>query len=112
MLRLFGRARVYIGLSISDAIPTSLLEAMVMGAFPIQSDTSGADEWIVPGESGLLVPPEEPEVIETAVRRALGDDLLVDGAARLNAETARGRLDHEVIRSQVVASYLKAAEQS
>jgi hypothetical protein len=112
MLRLYGQARVYIGLSISDAIPTSLLEAMVMGAFPVQSDTSGADEWIVPGESGLLVPPEDPEVVEAAVRRALSDDSLVDHAARLNAETARRRLDHEEIRSRVVASYLKTAERS
>jgi hypothetical protein len=112
MLRLFGQARVYIGLSISDAIPTSLLEAMVMGAFPIQSDTSGADEWIVPGESGLLVPPEDPAMVETAVRRAISDDSLVESAARLNAETARRRLDHETIRSQVVDSYLKTAGRS
>jgi hypothetical protein len=43
MLRLYGRARVYIGLSISDAISTSFLEAIVMGAFPIQSCTACGD---------------------------------------------------------------------
>src|SRR5262249_13105764 len=42
MLRLFGRARAYVGLSISDGISTSLLEAMAMGAFPIQSFTACA----------------------------------------------------------------------
>ena len=40
ILRQFGRARLYLGISISDAISTSVLEAMSMGAFPIQTDTS------------------------------------------------------------------------
>ena len=105
MLRLFGRARVYLGLSIADAIPTSLLEAMVMGAFPIQSSTSGADEWITHGESGLIVPPEDPEEVEAALRRALSDDALVDRAGAINADTARRRLDSGSIREQVLSSY-------
>src|SRR5207244_623486 len=37
MLALHGRARVSIGLSLGDGISTSLLEAMVMGSFPVQS---------------------------------------------------------------------------
>src|SRR5208282_406757 len=63
MLRWHGRARVSIGLSISDAISTSFLEAIMMGSFPIQSNTSCANEWIKCGESGSLVPPEDPQVI-------------------------------------------------
>ena len=62
ILRLLGAARICIGLSISDGISHTLLEAMVMGAFPIQSCTACADEWIVEGETGLIVPPEDPAV--------------------------------------------------
>ena len=109
ILRLYGRARVYIGLGISDAIPTSLLEAVVMGAFPIQSCTSCADEWIADGETGLIVPPEDPEPIAAAIRRAVSDDALVDRAAELNARMARERLDEAVIRPQVIAMYEKVA---
>lgn len=105
MLRLFGRARVYLGLSISDAISTSLLEAMVMGAFPIQSGTACADEWIEDQRTGFIVPPEDPDVVARAVRRALHDDALVDAAATANAATAAARLDRAVIRPQVVAAY-------
>jgi hypothetical protein len=111
MLRLYGRARVSIGLSISDAISTNLLEAMVMGAFPIQSCTACADEWIVDGESGFIVPPEDPEPIAAAIRRAVADDALVDRAAELNAKVARERLDQDVIRPQVIAMYEKIAAQ-
>jgi len=105
MLRLYGQARIYIGLSISDAISTSLLEAIVMGAFPIQSCTACADEWIVDGQTGFIVPPEDPEPIAAALRRAVADDALVDRAADLNIQTARERLDQSVIRPQVVAMY-------
>jgi glycosyltransferase involved in cell wall biosynthesis len=105
VLRLYGSARAYIGLSISDAISTSLLEAMVMGAFPIQSCTSCADEWIVDGESGILVPPEDPEPVAAALRRVVADDTLVDRAADINARVAIERLDQALIRPQVIAMY-------
>lgn len=109
MLRLFGQARIYLGLSISDAISTSLLEAMVMGAFPIQSCTSCADEWIIDGQSGFIVPPEDPEPIAMAIRRAASDDALVNQASEYNAQIARDRLDETIIRPQVIAMYEKVA---
>jgi glycosyltransferase involved in cell wall biosynthesis len=109
ILRLFGSARIYVGLSISDAISTSLLEALVMGTFPIQSCTSCADEWIVDGESGLIVPPEDPEPVAAAIRRAVRDDALVDRAANLNAGTAGQRLDRAAIQPKVVAIYERIA---
>jgi glycosyltransferase involved in cell wall biosynthesis len=105
MLKKYGQARVYIGLSISDAISTSLLESMVMGAFPVQSCTACADEWIVDGQSGLIVPPEDVDLIEKALRLALTDDALVDRAESLNRETARKRLNSTIIQPKVIDFY-------
>jgi glycosyltransferase involved in cell wall biosynthesis len=112
MLRLFGRARVYIGLSISDAISTSLLEAIIMGAFPIQSDTSSANEWIEDEKTGCIVPPEDPGVVAAAIRRAVSDDSLVDYAAERNHRLTKERLDQSIIKPQVIAMYEKIAEQA
>jgi len=109
MMRLYGQARIYLGLSISDAISTSLLEAIVMGAFPIQSCTSCADEWIVDGESGFIVPPEDPEPVSVAIRRAISDDSLVDRAGEINWKMAETRLDENILRPQVIAMYEKVA---
>ena len=109
MLGWYGRARAYVGLSISDAIPTSLLEAMVTGAFPIQSNTGAAGEWVVDGESGIIVPPEDPGVVAAAIRRAVSEDVLVDRAAEINARVARERLDEKLIRPRVVAMYQRIA---
>ena len=105
MLRLFGQARIAIGLSISDAISTLVLESIVMGAFPIQSCTSCASEWIADGRTGMLVPPNDPEVVAAAIRRAMTDDALVDAAADENARVARARLDAGKIREIAAQMY-------
>jgi len=112
LLALHGRARISIGLSIGDAISTSLLEALLMGSFPIQSCTACADEWVVDGRTALLVPPEDPEVVETAIRRALADDALVDRAAEENWATAETRLNRDVLSPQAVALYRQVAGES
>jgi glycosyltransferase involved in cell wall biosynthesis len=100
-----GIARISIGLAMSDGISTSFLEAIVMGSFPIQSNTGGAGDWIIDGEMGILVPPEDTEAIAKAIRRAMTDDELVNRAAVINEKMVRERLDYEHIRSQVIAMY-------
>jgi hypothetical protein len=84
ILKYHSMARISIGLSIGDAISTSLLEAMVMGSFPIQSSTSCTSGWIQNGQTGYVVPPEDPDIIEIAIRKALADDQMVNHAASLN----------------------------
>lgn len=111
MLRLHGRARVSVGLSISDGLSTSALEALLMGSFPVQSNTSCLTELVRDGETALMVPPEDPPEIAAAIRRALTDDALVDRAAELNAEMAARRLDYGNVQSQVAAMYERMAAQ-
>ena len=105
MLRLHGSARISIGLSISDGISTSFLEALTMGSFPIQSWTACAEEWADDGKSVLLVPPEDANVVELAIRRALTDDNLVERAAQFNWETATQRLDMNMLSGMAVDMY-------
>jgi glycosyltransferase involved in cell wall biosynthesis len=105
ILELHAQARISIGLSISDAISTSLLEAMVMGSFPIQSCTSCADEWFEHGKSGMIVPAEDPDIIEMALRIALSDDELVDTAAEINWETALKRLNESFLKQKALDMY-------
>jgi glycosyltransferase involved in cell wall biosynthesis len=105
ILRFHGQARVHLGLAISDGIAITSIEAIAMGTFPIQSCTACADEWIINGENGFIVPPEDPEAVATALRRAISDDELVDHAAELNAKLASERLDENIIRPQVIEMY-------
>jgi hypothetical protein len=105
ILMLHGQARISLGLSISDAISVSLQEAMVMGSFPIQSCTACADEWLLDGVSGFIVPPEDPEPIATAIRTALTDDALVDNAANINWKVAQERLEQGALKKKAVGMY-------
>lgn len=105
MLRWHGRARVSVGLSLSDSISISLLEAMVMGSFPVQSDTSVADEWLEDGVTGHVVPAEDSDVVADRLAQCLTDDGLVDEAARRNWQTTGARLDAVRIREDVLSMY-------
>ncbi|TRZ89618.1 MAG: glycosyltransferase, partial [Methanosarcinales archaeon] len=105
ILKMHGRSRISIGISIGDAISTSLLEAMVMGSFPIQSYTACVNEWVEHEVSGLVVPPEDPDVIEMAIRKALTDDDLVNKAADINWQVAKARLDSVFLKQKVADMY-------
>jgi hypothetical protein len=70
MLDLFASARIYIGISLSDGISTSLLEAMAMGAFPIQTSTACVDDWFDPNISGIKIERVSASEIVASVRSA------------------------------------------
>lgn len=111
ILKMHGRARVSIGLSMGDGLSTSFLEAVAMGSFPVQSWTACADEWIEDGKTGLLVPPEEPMAVGQAIRRALTDDALVDQASALNYSLAEDRLDQALLKPKAVEIYTTVAKE-
>lgn len=105
MLRMFSRARVYLGVSASDAISTSLLESMAMGTFPIQTNTSCCTEWIQHGVTGFEIPQDNPHVIAECLKIALQNDQLVDDAATLNWTTVVQRLDENLLREKAKGYY-------
>ena len=67
VLDLFRSSLIYIGHSISDGISTSMLEAMSMGAIPIQTNSSCAEEWVTDQETGFLFTPHDHEAITAAI---------------------------------------------
>lgn len=111
MLNLTSQARLSITTNISDGLPNTLLEAMLLGAFPIQSSTAITDEWIEHGKNGFLVPPEDPNIIEESIRVALSDDELVDRAAVINFKKMSENLDYLDIKAKAVKMYQESLKQ-
>lgn len=105
MYQLFSKSRINLGVSLSDGLPSSFIEGMLSGAFPIQTDTSLAGEWITPDVTGMLIPPNDPEIIAQKLLRAITDDELVDEAARKNYETLKRRMDNEIIQEKIRSIY-------
>jgi len=83
MLKHFSEARVYIGISLSDGISTSLLEAMATGCYPIQTNTSCANEW-VGAESRSIVKLDRHDEISDTIKFALSDDTHIDISSQRN----------------------------
>jgi len=108
ILDLMGQSRISLAVGTTDGTPNSLLEAMALGAFPIQSDTVSTGEWIENGANGYLVPPEDSVAIEKALRLALGDDALVDRAAEANSAIITERADRPTVARAVVEAYERA----
>ncbi|RDI58334.1 glycosyltransferase family 4 protein [Flavobacterium glaciei] len=56
LLAIMGQSVLHIGNSISDGMPNALLEAMGMGAFPIQSNPGNVSEEVIEnGVNGVLI---------------------------------------------------------
>ena len=72
VLHLLGESIIYIGASKSDGISTTFLESLVAGAYPIQTETSCANEWIKKGFHASVVPPNF-ECIYSASKHALSN---------------------------------------
>lgn len=100
-----ARARIVVGLGISDGISTTLLEAMSLGVFPIQGTASCGNEWVVPDRTGFLVSPHDPAALARALIRAAEDDALVDEAAAHNRAVVERRWNAAINGEIALAHY-------
>ena len=102
MIEKFSRSLIYVGLSLSDGISTSMLEAMAMGAIPVQTSTACCDEWF--SDTGVAIHNLDVEEVTQGIQRAIGLALTTDSAAK-NRETIRARASREEIAKQALAFY-------
>lgn len=107
VLELMGKALVYIGNSISDGMSNTLLEAIVMGAFPIQSNPGNVSEEIINNNiNGLIINnPESTLEIKNLILDALKDKKRLIKAEKINSDIAISRLDFKKNRHKVIAIY-------
>jgi glycosyltransferase involved in cell wall biosynthesis len=105
MLKEFRESRIYLGISDSDGISTSLLEAMSQGCFPIQSNTSCASEWIQEG-SGFMPDPNNGSEISRCLEQALLNDDMVNLGAAMNISTIFRKANADQIAENSKLIYL------
>jgi len=107
MWQLFGESRLAIGISLVDGVPNSMIEAMIMGAFPIQTNPGGASsEWIAHGQNGFLVSPDDVDQIASFIEIVLSDDRLVDHASLQNFSLCSEKIDSAKMRKKISSMYL------
>lgn len=102
ILRIFEETAVYVGVSESDGISTSMLEAMAMGAIPVQTSTACCDEWF--DQTGVKVERIEAEAVAAAILQGL--TLAKDHSNRLkNRETIRAKASAAMVRESALEFY-------
>lgn len=113
VLKLMGSSLIYIGNSISDGMPNTLLEAIVVETFPIQSNPGGATAEIIKhGKNGFLIDnPEDIQEIAHLIKAAIKDKNLLRSAVLYNNQFVKPKLEREYIKKQVLEKY-KNVEQS
>jgi len=103
LLSYLSKARIYVGASRSDGISTSFLEALCLGAYPIQTNTSCANEWINLGFSGSLIEPKSEEILNALNTNYYDNDL--DQKRIQNLINAKKYLSHDLIKTQALKFY-------
>lgn len=107
VLQLMGKSRFYIGNSTSDGRPNTLLEAIVMGAFPIQSNPGGATAEIIEDKkNGILIQnPTDTAEIRTILEHILKANVDIEAGVKYNFEYLRPLLDREKVKERVLDKY-------
>lgn len=67
---------------VPDSCPTVAIEAMATGRPVIASNIGGLTDQVVEGETGLLVPPNDPAALRAALERLLADPSLREKMGR------------------------------
>lgn len=103
--REYAKSQVMVSISTHDGSPNSLLEAMALGCFPICGKIESIQEWIVDGENGILVDPDDPNALANAILKALENAELRRAAAERNTQLIRENAGIQAARSKVQELY-------
>ena len=88
-------------MSISEGLSNTTMEAMASGIPVVATRVGGADELVVDGTTGRLVPPSNPAALVDALK-----SLLQDAPARLAFGTAaRERMEREFSLDRMIGNY-------
>jgi len=76
-----------------EGMPTVLVESLAAGRASVATNVSGNPEIVHDGETGLLVPPDNPRALADAIIRLLDDAALRDRLGSAGRAYVRGRFD-------------------
>jgi glycosyltransferase involved in cell wall biosynthesis len=92
-----------------EGTPVVLAEAMAAGVSVLASALGGIVDHVVDGETGILVPPDDPRALGAALQRMLADPVGSEALGR-HAQERLGPLDVEQTRARYSDLYAAAIE--
>jgi glycosyltransferase involved in cell wall biosynthesis len=105
---LYARAAVVTCPSRREGFGVACLEAMAHGRPVVATRVGGLRDLVVDGETGLVVPPRDPEALRAALRRLIADPDLRRRLGAAGRQRARERFSWDAVTSAVVDAYAEA----
>ena len=103
--RLLGAAAVCVLPSDKEGFGLVLLEAMAAGIATVACDAGGPGEIVVDGETGLLVPPGQPEAMAVAIVALLDDPMRARAMGAAGARRVAAHFTMQAMAEHTVAVY-------
>jgi glycosyltransferase involved in cell wall biosynthesis len=92
----------------TEGLPLVVLEAMARGRAVVATPVGGTPEVVEDGETGLLVPPRDPDALASAIRRLLDDP----GLRERMGEAGRQRVAERFSADQMIARLLAVYDEA
>lgn len=92
-----------------EGLPTAIVEAMVCGVPVVATAVNAVADVVVPGETGLLVPPRRPDLLAAALGYLLDWPAEADRMAAAARARLGGRYGVAALRDALAAAYAHGA---
>jgi glycosyltransferase involved in cell wall biosynthesis len=102
---LYARAAVVACPSRREGFGVACLEAMAHARPVVASEVGGLKDLVVDGETGLFVPPRDPQALRAALERLLGDRDLRRRLGTAGRDRARERFSWDAATDATIAAY-------
>lgn len=96
---------VFASASRYEGLPTALVEAMICGVPVVATAVNAVPDLVVPGETGLLVPPGRPARLAAAIRYLLGSPAAAARMAAAARDRVGDRYSLAALRSALIRAY-------
>jgi glycosyltransferase involved in cell wall biosynthesis len=108
LMGLYERAAVVACPSRREGFGVACLEAMAHGRPVVATGVGGLRDLVVDGETGIVVPPEDPPALRAALERLLADQELRRQLGAAGRERARQHFSWPVATDATLAAYADA----
>ena len=102
-------ADLFVLSSESEGLSNTILEAMASGQPVVATRVGGADELVVDGVTGRLVPPKSSRDLADAVREILGDPVLREAMGRAGRARAESEFSLDLMLERYQTMYCEVA---
>jgi starch synthase len=107
IIQLLTHATVFACPSVYEPLGIVNLEAMACGTAVVASRVGGIPEVVADGETGLLVPPDDPDALAKALNTLLGDAGRASAMGRAGRTRAVTEFSWHAVAAQTTALYRK-----